>query len=147
MPDCPLWMACMSPHSHQHSKRVPVARYPQYGLFQMSDSLPVCSIWKVMFPRGSAGKELPVNAGDSGLNPGSGRPPGEGNGNPHQYSCLKNSMDRGAWQVQSVELQRVRHNYTCTHTSNEWVWASMYLRTTLWMLLSRFSRVRLCATP
>ena len=69
-------------------------------------------------PQGSAGKELPVNAGDSGLNPGSGRSHGEGNGEPHQYSCLENSMDRGAWQVQSVELQRVRHNCTCTHTSN-----------------------------
>ena len=42
-------------------------------------------------------KNLPVNAGDS--IPGSGRSPGEGNGNPFQYSCLKNSMDRGAWQA------------------------------------------------
>jgi len=40
-------------------------------------------------------KNLPVNAGDSGL----GRPPEEGNGNPLQYSCLDNPMDRGAWQV------------------------------------------------
>jgi len=42
-------------------------------------------------------KNLPVNAGDS--IPGSGRSPGEGNGNPLQYSCLKNAMDRGAWQA------------------------------------------------
>jgi len=45
-------------------------------------------------------KNLPANAGDSrdvGLIPGSGRAPGEGNGNPLQYSCLENSMDRGAW--------------------------------------------------
>ena len=42
----------------------------------------------------------PANAGDArdlGLIPGSGRSPGEGNGNPVQYSCLENSMDRGAW--------------------------------------------------
>ena len=39
------------------------------------------------------------NVGDLGLIPGSGRPPGEGNGNPFQYSCLENSMDRGAWQT------------------------------------------------
>ena len=45
-------------------------------------------------------KNLPANAGDirdSGSIPGSGRCPGEGNGNPLQYSCLENSMDRGAW--------------------------------------------------
>ena len=42
-------------------------------------------------------KNLPANAGDGGLIPGSGRSPGEGNGNPLQSSCLENSMDRGAW--------------------------------------------------
>ena len=45
-------------------------------------------------------KNLPANAGDAkdvGLIPGSGRSPGVGNGNPLQYSCLENSMDRGAW--------------------------------------------------
>ena len=42
-------------------------------------------------------KNLPANAGDGGLIPGSGRPPGEGNGNPLQYSCLETSMNRGAW--------------------------------------------------
>ena len=47
-------------------------------------------------------KNLPANAGDSGdtgLIPGSGRSPGEGNGNPFHYLCLKNSMDRGAWRA------------------------------------------------
>ena len=39
------------------------------------------------------------NTGDLGLIPGLGRPPGEGNGNPLQYSCLENPMDRGAWQT------------------------------------------------
>ena len=43
-----------------------------------------------------SGKELATNAGDMGLIPGSGRSPGEGTGNPHQYSCLENPMDRGA---------------------------------------------------
>ena len=41
----------------------------------------------------------PASAGDTGLIPGSGRYPGEGNGHPLQYSCLENSMDRGAWQA------------------------------------------------
>ena len=44
-------------------------------------------------------KSLPANAGDVHLIPGSGRSPGEGNGNPLQYSCLENSMDRGAWRA------------------------------------------------
>ena len=44
-------------------------------------------------------KNLPANAGDLGLIPGSGRSPGEGNGNPLQYSCLENSIDRGAWRA------------------------------------------------
>ena len=44
-------------------------------------------------------KNLPADAGDPGLFPGSGRSPGEGNGNPHQYSCLENPMDRGAWHT------------------------------------------------
>ena len=47
-------------------------------------------------------KNLPASAGDirdTGLIPGSGRSPGGGHGNPLQYSCLENSMDRGAWQA------------------------------------------------
>ena len=43
-------------------------------------------------------KNLPANAGDVGLIPGLGRSPGEGNGNPLQYSCWDNLMNRGAWQ-------------------------------------------------
>ena len=42
-------------------------------------------------------ENLPAKEGDPGLIPGSGRSPREGNGNPLQYSCLENSMDRGAW--------------------------------------------------
>ena len=49
------------------------------------------------FPGGSDGKVSAYNAGYPGSNPGSGRSPGEGNGNPLQYSCLENPMDRGAW--------------------------------------------------
>ena len=44
-------------------------------------------------------KNLPVIAGDTGSIPGLGRTPGEGNGNTLQYSCLENSMDRGAWKA------------------------------------------------
>ena len=51
------------------------------------------------FPGGSPVKNLPANAGDVGLIPVSGRSPREGNGNPLQYSCLGNSMDKGTWQA------------------------------------------------
>ena len=44
-------------------------------------------------------KNPPANAGAMGLIPGLGKSPGEGNGNPLQYSCLENSMDRGAWRA------------------------------------------------
>ena len=44
-------------------------------------------------------KNLPATAGDMGLIPGLERSPGEGNGNPFQYSCLGNPTDRGAWRA------------------------------------------------
>ena len=53
----------------------------------------------VGFPPGSTVKNPPASAGDVGSIPGSGRCPGEGNGNPLQYACLGNLMDRGAWQA------------------------------------------------
>ena len=49
------------------------------------------------FPAGSVAHNPPASAGDAGLIPGSGRSPGEGDGNPLQYSCLENPMGRGAW--------------------------------------------------
>ena len=57
---------------------------------------------KVGFPGGAVVKNPPANAGKAGdmaSIPGSGRSPGEGKGYPLQYSCLENSMDRGAWQA------------------------------------------------
>ena len=58
-------------------------------------------------------KNPPANAGDpgdAGSIPGSGRSPGEGNGNPLQYSCLDNPMDRGAGGPQSMGLQKVGYD-------------------------------------
>ena len=76
------------------------------------------------FPCGSAGKESACNAGDLGSIPGLGRSPGEGKGYPLQYSCLENSM-----AIQSMELQRVRH---------DWVtWKKKKKKTDLWEV-SRF---------
>ena len=69
-----------------------------------------------MLPSGSDGEESAYNAGDLGLIPRLGRSPGEGNGNPVLYSCLENSMDRGAWQT-------TFHGVTKSQT---WTGQSMY---------------------
>ena len=68
-------------------------------------------------PGGSDGKATACNAGDLGSIPGSGRSPGEGNGNPLQYSCLENSMDEGAWwgTVHGITKSRtLLSNFTCS---------------------------------
>ena len=64
-------------------------------------------------PPASAG-----DVGDAGSIPGSGRSPGEGNGNPHQYSCLENSTDRGIWQT---TVHGVAKSWTrlSTHTGRQ----------------------------
>ena len=62
------------------------------------------------FPGGSVVKNPPANEGDTGdvgLIPGSGRSLGEGNGNPLQYSCLGNPMDRGAWRASAHDVAKV----------------------------------------
>ena len=61
------------------------------------------------FPGSSVGEESVWNVGDPDSIPGSGRCPGEGNGNPLQYSCLENPMDRGTWQATVHGVSRVRH--------------------------------------
>ena len=69
------------------------------------------------FPEGLVSKESTCNAEDLGLIPGSGRSPGERNGNPLQYSCLENPMDKGAWRVTVLGSQRVKHSWvTNTHS-------------------------------
>ena len=62
------------------------------------------------FPGGSDGKESACNVGDMGLIPGSGRSPGEGNGNPLQYSCLENPWTEEPDGLQSMGSQRVGHD-------------------------------------
>ena len=62
------------------------------------------------FPGGLDGKESACSAGEQVSIPGLGRSPGEGNGNPLQYSCLENPMDGGAWQATVHEAQRIKHD-------------------------------------
>ena len=69
-------------------------------------------IYILGFPGGSVikKKNLPANKVDVVLIPALGKSPGEGNGNPVHYSCLRNPMDKEAWWLQFMELQRVRHH-------------------------------------
>ena len=55
-------------------------------------------------------KNLPANAGDLGSIPGSGKSPGGGHGKPLEYSCLENLMDGDSSGLQSIGLQRIRHD-------------------------------------
>ena len=72
------------------------------------------------FPGGSEVKAPACNAGDQGSIPGLGRSPGEGNGNPLQYSCLENPMDGGAWWaiVRRVAKSRTLSDFTSTSLSH-----------------------------
>ena len=74
----------------------PIWEPPVHGQSQARFLRQVCDTARG-FPGGSDGKESACNAGDLGSIHGSGRSPGEGNGNPFQYSCLGNPIDRGAW--------------------------------------------------
>ena len=64
-----------------------------------------------VFPCGSDGKESACDVTDPASIPGLGRSPGEGNGNPLQYSCLENFMDRGAWWASVHGAERVGHDW------------------------------------
>ena len=79
-----------------------------------TDQIIVSQEKKISFPGGSGGKESACNAGDPGLIPGLVRSSGEGNGNPLKYSCLKNPMDRGAWQTIVHGVARVGPNLATT---------------------------------
>ena len=77
-------------------------------------------LWHMMWrarwlPCSSVSKESACNTGDLGSIPGSGRSPREGNGNPLQYSCLENPMDRGAWWATVHVVARVGHNLRVNH--------------------------------
>ena len=82
------------------------------------------------FPGGSDGNASAYNAGDPGSTPGSGRSPGEGNGNPLQYSCLGNPMDGGAWWATVYGVTESRtwlSNFTFTRCSRYCRYHAPYL--------------------
>ena len=77
-------------------------------------------VYSISFPDGPVVNSPPAYAGDSGSIPGSGRSPGVGNGNPLQYSCLENSLNRGTWwaRVHGVTESQTRlSTHMHTHTT------------------------------
>ena len=72
---------------------------PPFWSLEGMDNIKACFVLLRDFPDSSVTENLPANAGDVSLIPGSGRSPEEGNGYPLPYSCLENSKDRGSWQA------------------------------------------------
>ena len=72
------------------------------------------------FPGGTDGKESACKEGDLGSVPGLGRSPGGGHGNPLQYSCLENPLDRGAWQATVRGVTRTQTQLSTMHASPYW---------------------------
>ena len=81
-------------------------------------------MWWWDFPGGSNSKASAYNVGDPGSIPGLGRSPGEGNGNPLEYSCLENPTDGGAWQatVHGVTKSRTRLSDFTQHLCGGEMW-------------------------
>ena len=130
---CPVWPPGSEPSDHQSSLSAEAERATT-SCFQTSQNQSTSlGLWLKLsffivsqrrsysfepgyifwlgFPGGSAVKNSTINAGDLGSLPGSRRSPGEGNGNPLQYSCLENPTDRGAWgAIVHGVAKRVRHD-------------------------------------
>ena len=103
-------------HTHTHTHTHTITLHPLYHKQRHLDRRALYLIgWS--FPHSSVSKESSCNAGNPGSIPGSGRSPGEGNGNPLQYSCLENSINRGAWQA------------TVHGVTMNWTWLNDYLFT------------------
>ena len=81
---------------------------------QMGKKGPLTTVWG--FTHGSVVKNLPANGGDAGLIPGCGTSPGEGNGNPLQYCCLENPMERGAWRATVHGVAKCQTRLSNEHT-------------------------------
>ena len=111
----------LASESLSHSFSLPFPRPLLLTMCFLLSALPC-----IGFPGGTVVKNSPASAGiirDMGLIPGLGRLPGEGNGNPLQYSCLENPMDRGVWRatVHGVAKSWIRLRTQCTHTDLHWL--------------------------
>ena len=105
-------------HTHTHTRNFPLQKSGTNSIYCHKSVLPKLN--QTSFPGGSEGKASACSAGDLGSIPGSGRSPGEGNGNPLQYSCLENPMDGRAWGATILQsICRVGHEFTFTFKPNK----------------------------
>ena len=107
-----LWDMSISPITHHTFVSVVPSKY-----LSVSHILSYCIFSQLGFPSGSNGKEPSCNVRDPCSIPGSGRSSGEGNGNPLQYSCLQNPMDRGAWWAIVHEMAKSQTRLSNTAAS------------------------------
>ena len=100
----------LSMYAHTTCKLSPSSKSQEYSACKntIKKKKRILSFIQLGFPGGSVGKESACNAGDPGSISGLGRSPGEGNGNPLQYSCLENLMDRGAGQATVCRIVKSR---------------------------------------
>ena len=119
-----------------------------FQVFQWFSSL--CPVLPILgFPGGAVAKTLPVNAGDAGSISGSGKFPAEGNGNPLQYSCLGNAMDKGAWHagVHGVTKSRTRlSDETTTAILSSFLFSSKQPPFSLHPLATSYESTSACVT-
>ena len=120
---CYLWSANMmnsdgSKHKLAENRAPPLVSERQ----RQRSAISLLFLWPFIFSGGSDGKESPCNAGESSSIPGSGRSPGEGNGNPCQYSCLENPMCGRAWWA-TVHRVAKSQRVTFTEMSSLAIWA------------------------
>ena len=109
LPDSEIWLRTGNLPKGKH--KLPYFLTEEALLFQLMMWWCLKLPGGIGFSGGSVGKESACNAGDLDSIPGSGRSPGEGNGNPLQYSCLENPMDRGTWWA-IVHRVPKRHDWT-----------------------------------
>ena len=118
-----LWLITLSIIPSKPTHVVANGKFSFFMIEQYSIIVSVCMYVDTGFPGGSVVKNPPAKAGDMGLIPGLGRFPGEENGNPLQYSCLENPLDRGVWKAIVHEVskswtwlndQTHTHMYICT---------------------------------
>ena len=95
-------------------------RLRRLGSSSSDDQIKVLGMLDSVFPYGSVGKEFACSSGDLGSIPEFRRSPGGGNGNPLQYSCLKNPMDRGAWWVHDVAESDRMERLSTEWLENTW---------------------------
>ena len=104
--------------------------FPTIKCIQASLGQDKCFPHAIHFPGGSVIKKPPANAGDWGdavSIPGSEISPGVGSGNPLQYSCLENPMDRGVWQTIVRGVTKCQNDWAHTHARTHWIYSGLGL--------------------